>query len=308
MIDESNKNAEKLVGVEVSDSCFKAVCLDNNKTLADTFKISCDEEQKTFSQLIDFINEIKARFGGFERIGIAVPGLVNQQTKRVAFSTHIPEHEEIDFLREIEAATNLKITVENDANAGAYGEFILGAGRGSGSMFYATLGTGVGGAFVFDGKIWRGASGFAGEFGHITLNSEGMRLEDVASARNIVRRTRSRFHQDHTSSLNRLTEERIKIADVIDAAQKHDDFAQMMLARTGSYVGTAVAEVINLLNVEMVIVGGEILQATDLVLDAIINRAKELSFPPSFASTRIVGGKLGENAAAIGAALLTSET
>ena len=77
--------------------------------------------------------------------------------------------------------------VENDANAAAYGEFLLGAGRGSRNMFYATIGTGVGGAIIFDGKIWRGASGFAGEFGHIAIDSEGLKLEDVASIRNIVR-------------------------------------------------------------------------------------------------------------------------
>jgi len=302
---KSSNNTEKLVGVEVSDSGFNAVCLDENKTLIDAFKILIDKEQKTLSQLINFLNEAKARFGVFERIGIAVPGLVHQETKRIAFSTYIPEHEEIDFLSKIEASTNLRITVENDANAAAYGEFLLGAGRGSRDIFYVTLGTGIGGALIFDGKIWRGASGFAGEFGHIAINSDGMKLEDVASAGNIVRRTRNRFHQDHTSSLNRLPEEKIKLADVVQAAQKKDDFAQMMLGRTGAYVGTAIAGVINLLNIEKIVVGGEIMQARHLVLDAIIKRAKELSFPPSFESTQIVEGELGENAAAVGVALLS---
>ncbi|MCA1622362.1 MAG: ROK family protein [Acidobacteria bacterium] len=305
---ESNNQNGKLIGVEVSDSSFKAVCLDKNKNLADAFKISINDAQKTIPQLINFINQAKSRFGDFEKLGIAVPGLVHRQTGRVAFSTYIPEHEQVDFLSEIEAAANLQVTVENDANAAAYGEFLLGAGRGSRDIFYVTLGTGVGGALILDGKIWRGASGFAGEFGHIAVNSDGMKLEDVVSSGNIVRRTRNRFHQDHTSSLSRLPEEEIKLADVVQAAQREDDFAQMMLQRTGAYVGMAIASVINLLNIEKIVVGGEIMQAKHLVLDAIVSRAKELSFPPSFESTRIIEGELGENAAAVGAALLSNDS
>ena len=307
-MNEGNDKTEKLVGVEVSDSILKAVCLNENKHLADSLQISIENNRGTLAQLIDFINHAKEKFGDFQKIGIAVPGLVHHKTKRIAFSTYIPEHEEIDFLGEIEASTNLKIAVENDANAAAYGELLLGAGRGSRDIFYVTLGTGVGGALIFDGKIWHGASGFAGEFGHVAINSDGMKLEDVASAANILRRTRNRFHQDHTSSLNRLPEEKIKLADVIQAAQREDDFAQMMLGRTGSYVGTAIANVINLLNIEKIVVSGEILQAGRLVLAAIIKRARELSFSPSFESTEIVEGELGENAASIGAALLSKDS
>lgn len=307
-MNEGNDKTEKLVGVEISDSTLNAVCLNENKQLADSFQSSIETNRGTLAQLIDFINQAKEKFGDFQRIGIAIPGLVHHKTKRVAFSTYIPEHEEIDFLGEIEASTNLKIAVENDANAAAYGEFLLGAGRGSRNIFYVTLGTGVGGALIFDGKIWHGISGFAGEFGHVAINSDGMKLEDVASAANILRRTRNRFHQDHTSSLNRLPEEKIKLIDVIQAAQRGDDFAQMMLGRTGSYVGTAIANVINLLNIEKIVVSGEILQAGRLVLAAITKRARELSFSPSFESTKIVEGELGGNASAVGAALLSKDS
>jgi glucokinase len=304
---ETANQIEKLVGLEVSSSSLKAVCLDKNKTLTSKHNVLLDEGQETFAQTINFINELKNRFGNFDRIGIAVPGLIHRQTKRVAFSTFIPEHETFDFAGEIEAATNLKVTIENDANAAAFGEFVLGAGRRSRDIFYVTLGRGIGGALILDGKIWRGASGFAGEFGHITINSEGMKLEDVASAANIVRRTKNRFHHDHASSLNNLQEENIKLTDVVQAAKNDDDFAQMMLERTGTFVGMAVASVINLLNIEKIVVGGKILQAEHLVLDAIVQRAKELSFPPSFEATQIVEGELGEDAAAVGVALISAQ-
>ncbi len=304
---ESTANTEKLVGVEICSSALKAVCVNKNGVLADTYKNSTVKEYETLEQLVDFVDELKNRFGDFENIGIAVPGLVHAETKRVAFSTFIPEHEQIDFLTELETVTKLKITIENDANAAAYGEFMVGAGRGSQSMFYATLGTGVGGAFIFDGKIWRGASGFAGELGHLAITAEGRKLEDVASSANIVRRTRSRFHQDQTSSLSKFDEQEITLSDIVQAAQNKDDFARMMLERTGNYIGTALAGVINLLDVEKIVIGGEIMQAEHLVLDAITRRAGKLAFAPSFKTTEIVEGKLGENASAVGAALLSVE-
>lgn len=302
---ESTANTEKLVGIEISNSALKAVCVNENGTLTNDYKVATAEEYGTLEQLVGFINELKNQFGDFGSIGIAVPGLVNAQTKRVAFSTFNPEHEQIDFLTELETVTGLKIAVENDANAAAYGEFMVGAGRNSKNMFYVTLGTGVGGAFIFDGKIWRGASGFAGEFGHLAINSEGMKLEDVASSANIVRRTRNRFHQDQTSSLSKFEEQEIKLSDIVRAAQNKDDFARMMLERTGKYIGTALAGVINLLNVEKIVIGGEIMQAEHLVLDAIVRRAGKLAFTPSFKTTEIVEGELGETASAVGVALLS---
>lgn len=303
---ESNLTTEKLIGVDVSKSAFKAVCFDSSGNLIDSLRYKVDKSEPTFQQLVNFLNETKNRFGSPAQIGVAIPGLVNQETRRVAFSTYIPEHETVDFIGELEAATNLKITVENDANAAAYGEHKLGAGRGSRNLFFVTLGTGVGGAFIFDGKIWRGAAGFAGEFGQVSINSEGMRLEDVASAANIVRRTRSRFQQDSTSSLGKLDEDEIRIASVVREAQNGDDFARLMLERTGIYVGTAIAGVINLLNIEKIVISGQIMEAEDVVLDAVIRRARELTFAPSFEVTQIVKSRLGENAAAVGVALLSS--
>ncbi|MDQ2745883.1 MAG: ROK family protein [Acidobacteriota bacterium] len=307
-MNETENRAGKMVGMEVSRMWFKAVCLDADGKMLDVYRYPIGGDQTLFSQIIKFIKDVKTRFGDFENIGVAVPGLVHRETKRVAFSTFIPEHEAIDFLVEMEAATNLKITIENDANAAGYGEFVAGAGRGSSSIFYATLGTGIGGAIIFGGKVWHGVSGFAGEFGHFAINSDGIKLEDVASAASIVRRTKSRFQQDSTSSLSSLDEEEIGLKDVIKAAQEGDDFAVLMLQRTGKYVGTALAGVINLLNVEKIIIGGGIMQAETLVLDAIIKRAKELSFKPSFQATQIVSGELGGNAAAIGAALLSAQS
>ncbi|HEX6126792.1 MAG TPA: ROK family protein [Pyrinomonadaceae bacterium] len=299
--------ATRLVGIEASVSSFRAVCLDGSGAITATETVTFDSSESTLPQLSTFISNLKRKFGPFDRIGVAVPGLIRSESGRVAYSAHIPEHAVVDLVEGIEKATGVKAIVENDANAAAYGELKLGAGRGSANLFYATLGAGVGGALILDNRIWRGVSGFAGEFGYVAVNSDGMRLEDVASAANIVRRTRTRFNRDSTSSLNKLDEGQISIHKIVEAAENGDDFASLMLERTGSYVGTAIATVINLLNIEKIVIGGEIMHAGHLVLDAVVRRARELSFGPSFENAEIVEGELGENAAAIGAALIANQ-
>lgn len=302
----TNQQDIKLVGIEVSSSSLKAVCLQANGELLDSQSVSLNSHDEFLSQLIGFINELKEKFS-IKAIGIAVPGLFNQLTNQIAFSTHIPSQMGVDFVQQIKEQTGLVVIVENDANAAAYGEYLLGAGRGSRDIFYVTLGAGVGGAIIVNDKIWHGTSGFAGEFGYMTLNSEGMKLEEVASASNIIRRIKNRFHQDQTSSLVEIGEENITIADVVREANNGDSFAQMMLERTGMFVGTGVASVINLLNIEKIIIGGQVMEAENFVLNAIIERAKELSFAPSFETTQIVAGELKDLAASIGAALLTNK-
>ena len=301
---ETRPPQRESVGIEVSSSVLNCVYLDASGSIARTYRKEFNTSIDTVEQVAAFVEEVKGDVGELGGVGIAVPGLIHGETKRVAFSTSMPAHSEVDLANGIHEATGLPTAIENDANAAAYGEFRLGAGRNSKDLFYATLGDGVGGAFIFDGEIWRGKSGFAGEFGYVAINSEGMRLEDVASSANIVRRTRNRMHQDNTSSLSSLNEYRIGINDILSAAETEDDLAKMMLERTGEYVGTAIATVINLLNIETIVLGGELMEAGHHVLDAVIGRAKELSFGPSFASTRIVSGSLGRNAAAAGAALI----
>ncbi|MFN0141665.1 MAG: ROK family protein [Pyrinomonadaceae bacterium] len=304
---ENIKTMAERVGVEISAASINAVVLGEDGGIAKSHSVVLTADSPMVEQLVALVDTLKKEIGGINRIGLAVPGLIDRASGRVAFSTNMPENASVDLINEIKYTTSLDVVIENDANAAAYGEFLLGAGRGVRNMFYATLGDGVGGAFIFNSEMWRGAAGYAGEFGHVTINSEGMKLEEVASAANIIRRTRARFHQDSTSSLNNLPEESITLAAIIAAAESDDDFAQMMLERTGSYVGAAIASVINLLNIEKIVVGGAIMQAKGVVLNAIIERARELAFAPAFEATSIVEGELGLNAAAAGAACLSGE-
>ena len=299
---ENNERPGLIAGLEVSSSKLIAIALDNDNKVADRLDTPRTSRNGSSEQITEFAREAARKFG-VSRLGIAVPGLVSRETGNIAFSATLPENVAADFVAAIRSA-GVETYVENDANAAAFAEFKLGAGRGSENLFYATIGEGIGGSFILDGEIWRGASGFAGEFGYIAINSDGMRLEDVASSANIVRRARSRFNRDSTSSLRGLSEEEIGLHELVAAADDGDDFAKLMLERTGMYIGTAIASVINLMNIERIVVGGEIMHARHFVIDAIIDRARELSFTPSFQRTEILAGELDDAAGAIGAALL----
>jgi glucokinase len=249
-------------------------------------------------------------------LGIGVPGLVNPETGRVVVSSDLPSVVRADLQTELLRTTNLPITLVNDANAAAYGEYIAGAGRGSRNMFYVTIGTGIGGALIMDGKLWYGDSGFAGEFGHITIDREGIEctcgntgcLETVASAPNIVRRTHERLRRDSTSSLTRLgLNKNFTAADIAHAANEGDDFAMLMIERTGRYIGTAIAAVINLLNIQRIVLGGGVMDAGKLILDPIIREAGRRSFQPCFEATQIVAATLGPDAVPTGAAMLARD-
>ena len=295
----------RVVGIEVTASELIGVCLTVDGMVIGSERAAISNPNESVAEVAGFAQQLKGKFAPVERIGVAVPGLIRRETSRVAYSARIPSHEGIDIAAKVQAATGLKTVLENDANSSAFAEYKLGAGRGSKHMFYATIGTGVGGAFIIDGRVWHGAAGFAGEFGYVAVNSEGMRLEEVAAGENIVRRTRARLHQDNTSSLNRVGEQSLTIDDILGAAAADDDFARLMFERTGNYIGTAVASVINLLNIETIVVGGPTMLAGNVLLNAIIRSARELSFSPSFESTLILAGELGERSAASGAALLS---
>ena len=249
-------------------------------------------------------------------LGFAIPGLVNRQTDVVIVSSELPTPVREGLHTELIKATGLRVEIENDANAAAYGEFKVGAGKGSRDVFYMMIGNGIGGAIILDGKLWTGSSGFAGEVGHITIDTEGLEcicgntgcLETVASAPSIVRRARERLNRDSTSSLSRLGLNKDFTADdVAHEANEGDDFAMMMIERTGKYIGTGVASVINLLNIEKIILGGGVMDAGQLILNPIIQEAKRRAFQPCFEATEIVAATLGRDAITIGAAMLAHD-
>lgn len=274
------------------------------------------EHDGVVPQIARIVTELRTIVPDIKSVGVAIPGLVDRFTDRVVSSIELPTAVRDDLHAELMKATGLRFELENDANAAAYGEYKVGAGRGCRDMFYMSIGKGIGGAIIFDGKLWAGVSGLAGEVGHITIDTEGIEcvcgntgcLETVASAPNIVRRAQERLDRDSTSSLSRLAlTEEFTADDVVREAMADDDFSLMMIERTGKYIGTGVANVINLLNIECIVLGGGVMDAGDLILKPIIEEAHRRAFQPCFEAARIVAATLGKDASAVGAAILARD-
>lgn len=302
-------------GIEVAQSTMRGVVVSESGEPLTSRETTYKPEDliKTIAELTSGLREA----GDLKSVGLAIPGLVNRETDRVLFSTGLPFTAQEHIHAELIEATGLRFELENDANAAAYGEYKAGAGRDARDIFYIGIGDAIGGAIILDGTLFTGASGCAGEIGHITIDTEGNEclcgntgcLETVASGPNIVRRARERLNRDSTSSLSRLAmQESFTAGDLALEARNGDDFSIMMLERTGRSIGIAVASMINLLSIERIILGGTIMEAGDLILSPIVEEARKRSFQPCFEATKIVLAELGVDGVAIGAALLARDT
>jgi len=305
----------RFIGIDLSGPALRAAIVNDNGEIIERREAPL-EADRLVAQVEQVVSELRGVHPQVEAVGIAVPGLVNRTTDRVIASRDLPSTVRADLHSEFMKAAGVRVEIENDANAAAYGEYKVGAGRGSRDMFYVTIGEGIGGAIILGGKLWTGASGFAGEFGHITIDTDGLEcdcgntgcLETVASAPNIVRRANERLYRDGTSSLSRLAiNKNFAADDVAHEAKNGDDFSLMMIERTGKYIGTGVASVLNLLNIERVVLGGGVMDAGDLILNPIIQEARRRAFQPCFEATKILAGTLGPDAASIGVALLARD-
>ena len=306
---------KNFIGINISGSHIRAALVDDQGRIVERREAEVSSEN-IVPQLATIAGDLRPALGTVAALGVALPGLINRQTDRVVDSRDLPSTMVEDLHGELTRATGLRVELENDANAAAYGEFKVGAGRGSRNLFYIMIGNGIGGAIILDGRLWTGASGFAGEVGHITIDTEGLEcvcgntgcLETLASGPSIVRRARERLNRDSTSSLSRLAlNQNFTAEDLAHEAREGDDFAAMMIERTGKYIGTGVASVINLLNIERIVLGGGVMDAGPLILNPIIQEVKRRAFQPCFEATQIVAAKLGLDAAPIGAAMLARD-
>lgn len=309
----SSKNL--FAGVEVTPTLMRAAVVSADGGIVT--RREAPYQSDTFTADLTALIATLREAGEIECVGLAVPGLVNRETDSVLISTGMPSFARADLHAELKEATGLRLELENDANAAAYAEFKLGAARDADNFFYIYIGDTVGGAFVLNGHLWTGASGCAGEIGHTMINPDGVQcecgnigcLETVASAPNIVRRARERLNRDSTSSLSRLaTHDDFTAADLAHEATNGDDFSIMMIERTGKFIGTAVAGIINLLSPERIVLGGAVMDAGELILAPIVQEAGKRAFQHCYESTRIVAGELGVDAISAGAALLARDT
>jgi len=209
---------------------------------------------------------------------------------------------------ELEARTGRASFVENDANAAALAEAWLGAGRGGHDVLYVTLGTGVGGGLVFDGRIWMGRNGYAGEIGHIQVDPDGPAcgcgswgcLETIAGIPGWTRRAEALLAGGRQSTLVGVSP--LDPQAIVEAARGDDAVALEVVDGAARAVGMGIAAVLDLLNVDRVVVGGGVANAGFFLLERIVEEARKRTFPHVFADVSFRLAELGSDAGVVGAA------
>jgi glucokinase len=246
-------------------------------------------------EMCDAIQRLSAKYkqtGKLLGAGIGVPGLIDLQTGMMRRAVNLPGWENYPVSAEIErrlgfAGNDARVVLENDGRVAALGEQWLGAARGVANMAVLTLGTGIGGGIVLDGKIWRGMNGMAGEFGHVTIIPEGHPCpcgnrgcsEQYASASAIIRAAREAIAGGEAPSLAKAASSDTEFGaqSIYNLAVEGDEPARRIFQNFGRALGLLLAGLVNILNLEMYVIGGGASSAWDAYAPSMFEELRERS-------------------------------
>ena len=255
-----------------------------------------------------------------ESVGVVAPGAMDISTGTViGGSPNIPGWVGATIGKTLSERLNLPVLVENDARAMALAELRLGAGKGVSSAICLTIGTGIGGAVILNGKLWRGRSQSAGEIGHMVVDFDGElgddglpgSLETLAAAPAIVRRVRLALNGNMTGVFRELLAgssiDSLSARQVFDAYEKGDALAREVVEKTAQVLGLGLVGVVNTFNPERVIIGGGVADAVCAIVPMIEDTIRRLALSSAVDKLSVVRAELGNQAGFIGATLLASE-
>lgn len=314
-------NGTIALGIDLGSHSIRLGAVDSRNVVT-TFRTEpyTEESKRDARCLVDQVVETALRFfteqsaksgqpgSGLRAIGVAIPGLVHRPDQRILSVSHLPDLSGIDLRKELERACGRPVYLENNANAAACAEMHRGVAKGLPNWLYLHIGANVGAGLVLEGRIQHGKSGLAGSIGRMNIYVEhlaaSIQLEDQVSARNIVRRTRLRLQRDKTSSLSRLAARGgFSYDDIIDCAHDGDELSRMMLDRTGAFISIAIADIISLLNLSMIAVGGAI-PARRFLSDAIAKGVRARTMKEFSDDCEIVPAEVGVEATVLGVAIM----
>lgn len=243
-------------------------------------------------------------------VGVGAPGPLDPYAGVIISPENLQCMHGVRLKDELEADLGVTVQVDNDANMAAYGEQWLGAGQDVDHFLCVTLGTGVGGGWVSDGRLMRGFNGNAAEVGHVTVDHNGPRcacgnygcLEKYASATAMVAWTQHRLKDEEPETSLRADD--LTTKTIFDAAQAGDAFAQEMFESTGTFLGIGLVSLVNVTNVEMIALAGGLAAAGDLIFDPAKRVFMDRGTVGVKEHVRIVPASLGDDAGIFGAARL----
>lgn len=259
------------------------------------------------------LNQAELSMADLVAVGIGAPGPSNPQTGILYTSPNLPGLRNVPIRDIIEQEFDKKAFLINDANAAALAEFRFGAGRGSCCFIYVTVSTGIGGGVVFDGRVYTGAAGVAAEIGHMTIEDKGPPCncgntgcwEALASGTALTKEARRRITEGESSTILEYAEgemQKVTAPVIQQAAESGDRVAKELLARTSHYLGTGFANLINILNPDVIAIGGGVAKMGEMLLGPAYAVAKDRAFLEAYESVRFVPAELGRNSGVLGAA------
>jgi glucokinase-like ROK family protein len=242
-------------------------------------------------------------------IGVGIPGPMDAGLSRLISPPRMPGWHGTDIRQILRRELGVPVYLDNDANMGALGESRFGAGRGVYELAYIKVGTGIGGGLVFNGQIYRGSRGSAGELGHVTIDSDGRLcdcgnrgcLEVTAGAAAIVQNARTGGYRGGAGDSAKPGVREMDVAEVVSAALAGDAACRAAVRRAGEDIGVALAGLVNLVNPSLILIAGGVSHAGELLLGPIRQAITTRSLPAASSHTEVRVAELGDNAIALGA-------
>jgi glucokinase len=307
----------RYVGFDIGGTAIKAGLVDENGSILE--RRTAPTPTTELGEFVSTLTAIHREFAGSSPVagvGIGVPGLVSSRTRKVVASAHVPCLEDVDLGKVLNGQMGAPVLIDNDANAAAYGEFACGLGQGLQHMACLTLGTGLGSGLIFYGRLFRGASGYAGEMGHVPIEPAGRRcdcgahgcVETWVSASGMVTTAKELIEGSPEKARGRFPGPEVLTAEAIyEAAVAGDALALRVFEITGRHLGIVAASLMNLLNLQLIVVSGGVMAAGALLLEPAILEAQRRAFRAAFEDCPIVQSRLWPDAGVAGAAMLARD-
>lgn len=307
------------VGVDLGGTFVKIGIVTDKGKIVDKISIDTLAEKgpkKVISQIKKGIKELlsknKYKITG---IGIGAPGVINAKNGVVENPPNLPGWGKVKLASAIKKEFGYNVFVENDANAAAVGEFMFGAGKKLNSFVMVTLGTGVGGGIIFNGKLFRGNFGAAGEIGHTTIDHKGPKcncgsygcIETYVGNNYLIKRTLDFLKKNEKSLINNLIEnkpENLTPKIIHEAAEQGDALAIEIINETGHLLGASLASISNLLDIGKFIVGGGVAGFGERLFAVTSATAKQRVLKSLSSRIEIIPAKLKNEAGIKGASAL----
>ncbi|MEQ9619274.1 MAG: ROK family protein [Deltaproteobacteria bacterium] len=311
---------KRVIGIDVGGTNLRGALVDQNGKILRREKIASEAHdgiEAVVENLVGLINKLSEGESP-AGVGFGIPAIIDSKNGVITQAPNISKAENYpirDVLKR-KLGEGPLVIVENDANCAAVGEWWLGAGKEVGSLVMLTLGTGVGGGIILDGKLWRGADGMGGEIGHTKIYPDGAKCNcenygclEIYSSASAIRRMVGDILED--PKVETVLTEEVKgidpgrIPEVVSKAALGGDEASLGIwDEFGKALGIGIANVVNILNVEMVVIGGGVSQGWEMFIDRTRSELKKRGLKAPAERVRIMRSVLGDDEGIIGAAYL----